>query len=136
MPVEYFLRYKGQLYDIGTKIRFRSSGMEWEGTIVFFSTHTFIVKCSNGHTKELSQHSALDKLILEIIEPVYYTGPVPEPYNPNINPPGYEDSFVGTVWYIVIMVVGVIFKDRWLIWIFATIFYFLWQAGIMGGNKR
>ena len=139
MPVEYFLRYKGQLYDVGTKIRFRTGLAEWhreqEGVIVAFFTNTFLVKCSDGHTEELSHFKPLERMIIEIVEPVYYTGPVPQSHNHSINPPEYNDLFVGTVWYIVIMAVGLFFNDRWLIWIFASIYFFLWQAGIIGGNK-
>lgn len=35
-----------------------------------------------------------------------------------------EKSFYKLLWYIIIMIVGVIFYDRWLIWIGATIVFF------------
>jgi hypothetical protein len=34
-----------------------------------------------------------------------------------------EKSFYKLLWYIIIMIVGVIFYDRWLIWIGATIVF-------------
>ena len=37
--------------------------------------------------------------------------------------PGAMDDGVALLLYIVVMVVGIIFNDRWLIWIFATIIY-------------
>jgi hypothetical protein len=136
MPVEYFLRYKGQLYDVGTKIRFAARcGLVYEGTITKFVGTWILVELVQGWTYDISQYRDMDKVILEIIEPVYYTGPVPQPHNPNINPPQYNDLFIGTVWYIVIMIAGLFFNDRWLIWIFASIYFFLWQIGIIGGNK-
>lgn len=44
------------------------------------------------------------------------------------------DTSVGTVWYIVIMLVATIFKARIGIWILATIVFLLWKYGYM--NKK
>ena len=37
---------------------------------------------------------------------------------------GTMDNGTATIWYIIIMVGGAIFNDRWLIWIITTIIYF------------
>lgn len=44
-------------------------------------------------------------------------------YIDNLDIPGSMDDGVALLLYIVVMVVGAIFNDRWLIWIFATIVY-------------
>ena len=36
------------------------------------------------------------------------------------------DVFVGVLIYIVIMCIGAIFKDRWMIWIVATAIFGFW----------
>ena len=52
------------------------------------------------------------------------------------NPPSW-DVEVAWIWYIVIMIVAVIFKERLLIWGFTTAVFFLWKNGFMnGGNKK
>ena len=44
-------------------------------------------------------------------------------YIDNLDIPGAMDDGVALLLYIVVMVVGIIFNDRWLIWIVATIVY-------------
>ena len=44
-------------------------------------------------------------------------------YIDNLDIPGAMDDGVALLLYIVVMVVGVIFNDRWIIWIIATILY-------------
>lgn len=46
-----------------------------------------------------------------------------EEYVDNCDIPGAMDDGVALLLYIVVMVVGAIFKDRWLVWIGATITY-------------
>lgn len=46
----------------------------------------------------------------------------------NPQPPQMYNDPTGLIIYILVMIVGVIFVDRWLIWIAATIIYF--------GSKR
>ena len=38
--------------------------------------------------------------------------------------PNTMEDGTATIWYIIIMVVGAIFVDRWLIWIMASFIYF------------
>lgn len=35
------------------------------------------------------------------------------------------------IWYIIVMFCGAFCTDRWLIWIFATIYFILWANGIL-----
>lgn len=43
---------------------------------------------------------------------------------------------IGWIWYILILAVGAIFKERVLIWVFATIVFFLWKKGFLRGGKK
>ena len=73
---------------------------------------------------------------MKIVDPVC---PKIEAQSKSINkrecPPKW-DVEIGWIWYIVIMVVGAIFKDRWLIWIGATAYFFLWKSGFLNGGKK
>lgn len=128
MPVEYFLRYKGKCYDVGTKLKFKFCGSILEGVVEWISHNHIYIRLTDGTGWTLSKVWPLDNTILEIIEPVYYVEPPKKPVKVG-TPPPMEDVFVGWMWYIAIMVVGIIFNDRWLIWIFATIIFFTWKNG-------
>lgn len=139
MPVEYFIRFQDQCYDIGTRIKFKAGywGPVLEGTIEIIHPNIFFVRLTDGRLHQLSKCFSLDNVILDILEPVYYEEPVVE-YKKGIrcgSCPSEDDIFVGWVWYILIMVVGVIFKDRLTIWVFATVVFFLWKNGFFGGRK-
>ena len=140
MPVEYFLRYKGQCYDVGTRLRFKivSFGSPEEGTIEWFSHNKVCIRLTDGSQHLLSTMWPLDNTIVEIIEPVYYEEPTVE-YKRGLKGgvcPPEDDVFVGWVWYIVIMLVGIIFKDRFTIWVVATAVFFLWKNGFLNGGKK
>ena len=143
MPVEYFIRFQGKCYDVGTRLRFRTRAASWasilEGKIEWISHNVFYIRLTDGKGWQLSKMFGLENTIVEIIEPVYYEEP-PVEYVRGIRGSGplpSEDAiFVGWVWYIVIMVVGIIFKDRLMIWVFASAIFFLWKNGFLnGGNK-
>lgn len=132
MPVEYFVRYRGQCYDVGTKLKF-GIGTEpfrtiYEGTIEWISHNHIYIRLTDGTGRMLSKVWPLDNTIVEIVAPVYYIEQ-PKQQTRGGPTPSINDIFVGWVWYIVIMSVGVIFEDRWLIWIFATIIFFIWKNG-------
>jgi hypothetical protein len=141
MPVEYFIRYQGKRYDVGTRLKFKAGSWSgiMEGKIEWISHNVFGIRLTDGTGWQLSHRQSLENTIVEIIEPVYYEEP-PMEYVRGLRgggplPP--EDAiFVGWVWYIAIMVVGVIFKDRLMIWVFASAVFFLWKNGFLnGGNK-
>lgn len=139
MPVEYFLRYRGQCYDVGTKLRFKTSKASWarvvEGTIELITHHDVIIRLTDGSSWELCKIWSLDDVIIEIITPVYYTEPVKTYKNNRVCPP-MGDIDIGWAWYIIIMLVGTIFNDRILIWIVATVYFFLWKNGFFNGGKK
>lgn len=129
-----YMKYHGKYYDVGTKVRIKSEGKIIEATFLGWSSdRSFDCEFYGSKTYKFS---CVDKYIVEIIEPVYpkLTEVPTTATNPNA-PPSWEIE-IGWVWYILIMVVGVIFKDRWIIWIAATIYFFVWKSGLWnGGNK-
>jgi hypothetical protein len=77
-----------------------------------------------------------DRLIVEIIKPVYYTGPIYSEYPNERNSPPSWDVEMGWIYYILAMIVGTLFNARWVIYIFATVIFFAWKNGFLnGGNK-
>jgi hypothetical protein len=129
------LYYKGVYYDVGTKVKLQT---KWDGIIV--ATYA-----GYGEFKEISKYHfnwglPPERYIVKIIEPVYYEPPKPEESSEkekkvNIflrsGSGSWQSSdtiLYGLFWYIAIMLIGAIFKDRWLIWIITTIVFFSWKA--------
>ena len=137
MPVEYFVRYKGKCYDVGTRLKYKTD--KWcdgfEGTIEWISHNVFYVRLIDGSGRQLSKMYSLDNIIVEIIEPVYYEEPPKKNVRRGVYP-SENDIFVGWVWYILIMVVGTIFNARLLIWIVATAVFFSWKNGFLKGDNE
>ena len=142
MPVEYFIRYKGLFYDVGTRLKFKaySYGYYWgikEGVIEKFINTTVFIRGDDGVLYEYSTTKGLvdfNNIIIEIIDPVYYE--IEDVVNNNRNYPSSWDVEIGWIWYIIIMIVGSIFKARLIIWIFTTAYFFLWNNGFLKGGKK
>ena len=145
--------FQGKYYDVGTKVKFIRK-YQWnsvtEGTIIWIEPNSITIKTYNDINYNIFV-SDVDRMIKEIIEPIYYTGSVQPPIQPsasgtdvlykgveankNRNYPSEGDVEVGWIWYIIIMLVGAIFKDRWIIWVVATFYFFSWKNGLLGGKK-
>ena len=142
MPVEYFIRYKGLLYDVGTRLKFKaySYGYYWgekEGVIEKFIGSTVFIKGDDGILYEYSTTKYLvdfDKVIIEIIEPIYYTLEKSSVADRDC-PPSW-DIEIGWIWYVILMVVGAIFKARIIIWVFVSAYFFLWKNGFINGGRK
>lgn len=141
MPVENFLRYKGSCYDVGTKLRFyyKDHGVLLgvkTGVIEKFINGHIIIKTDDGFICDsystIPNLYDFDKIIVEIIEPVYYKEEPKQIPTNNRNYPSEDSIFIGWILYVLIMLVGTIFKARLMIWIFATALFFLWKNGFMG----
>jgi hypothetical protein len=142
MPVEYFIRYKGLCYDVGTRLKFKAISYNYywgikEGVIEQFIGTTAFIRADDGLLYEYSTTKYLvdfDKVIVEIINPIYY---IPETTTKNNrNCPPDWDIEIGWIWYIVIMVVGTIFNARLMIWVLASAYFFLWKSGFLNGGKK
>ena len=140
MPIEYFVRYQGKCYDVGTKVRFYKHGDSYippiNGEVEKFIKGWVYIRGENGvlySFKPISRN--FDCIIVEILEPVYYE----EPPKTNVRKgvyPSENDIFIGWVWYILIMVVGTIFNARLLIWVVATAVFFSWKNGLLKGDDK
>ena len=79
-----------------------------------------------------------DEYIIQIIKPIYYQELSVEEYKKaNIfvrtgsgSAAHNDDIFHGLLLYIIVMIGAIIFNDRWLIWISATVIYFGWLKTI------
>ena len=142
MPVEYFVRFQGKCYDVGTKLKFYDyvfgirNPYPTTGTIEKFISTTCFIKGDDGriYTFSTAVQESGNRYVAEIIEPVYYNPPK-QSFTKSKNYPAPWDVEIGWIWYIVIMVFGTIFNERFLLWTVATVFFFLWKSGRLGGNK-
>jgi hypothetical protein len=138
MPVEYFIRFQGKCYDVGTRLKFYPYGRTWFtpmiGVIEEFMGTTCFIRGDDGKTYTLStvvQENG-NKCVVEIIEPVYYI--LKGDTTNRFCPPAWKIEDV-LVWYIIIMVVGALFQVRLLIWVVASIFFFAWVTGRFKNNN-
>jgi hypothetical protein len=123
MKQEYFY-HNGQKYGVGTEFWFTGI-CRLNGENVFLKDERCVFKyiCMitgyvvfdvkgeetwcGSRTFEKSICLAHERTVTELQEELYLS----------------KESFSKLLWYIIIMVVGVIFYDRWLIWIGATIVF-------------
>ena len=122
MRVEYF-DYNGKQYGVGTEFLF--TGLCYlRGSTVFLKNERCVFKYIrpeasavfdvNGEEAWCSERVFANSICFE--DEMETSAPQEELYLSN-------KSFYKLLWYIIIMVVGVIFYDRWLIWIGATIVF-------------
>ena len=122
--------YKGQYYDIGTKVKLKT---KWNENII--TTYIGYGEFEGVHKHTYYSLMAPEHYIVEIIEPVYYQEPEPDTSQrasifTRTGSGSWQSSdavMIGLIWYIVIMIIGSIFNARWLIWILATIIFFAWK---------
>lgn len=143
---DYF-EFKGVKYGIGTIVKVPSStDIRWVSPKKYSHEATFIGNSTFRYNKLLGCITLYEdgsNLIggkyeeyIEIIEPVYYQEPQPLPAKKGSiwtrtgsgSWDAHGDVCIGLIWYIVIMLVATIFKDRIAIWIITTIVFFSWKA--------
>ena len=151
----YFM-YKGKAYGIGTKVIFKptvefdmcylNNSKSNDPEVVKREPHTFFRGCTNGRCEfewcesiydstqyQYQAHSRVttfnpDADILKIVEPIevelvsWQHKAIQNMFSGKAS----VDVFGGVLIYIVVMCVGAIFKDNWLIWIVATIVFIAW----------
>jgi hypothetical protein len=140
---EYF-EFKGIKYGIGTVVKVPlSTDLRWTTP----GSHTYEAKFVGGGRfafthlqggislyESRGHFSGKYEEYIEIVKPVYYQEPEPpRPQNMFFRTKSgtwdaHNEVCIGFIWYIAIMLLAVIFKDKIGIWIFATIVYFLWKA--------
>ena len=142
--MKYYFEFKGVKYGIGTivkvpstlELRWRSrdeimeiSRFSGNSCFEFTHKHGFInLYESSGHLSGKYEN------YIEIVTPVYYQdSDPPKPQNIFLRTrsdtwDAHNDVCIGLIWYIAIMLIATIFKDRVSIWILVTIIYFIWKS--------
>lgn len=129
-PVRY-LYYEGKYYDVGTKVKMKT---KFNGIVIT----TFLGGCEYEGVYEHFNPVPAENYIIEIIDPIYAPGQESNADVKNIITynPRQGDIQIGWIWYILIMLLGSIFNDRWLIWIAATVIFFIWKGANHKGGKK
>jgi hypothetical protein len=140
--VPYF-EFQGVKYGIGTILKVpRTLDLRWRSKEQIMKEAEFVGGgCFEflNHTGSifLCQNRGLSgpyEEYIEIIKPVYYQEPEGlKPQNIFLSTgsgswDAHNDICVGLIWYIIIMVVGVLFKARLIIWVLATWYFFAWKS--------
>lgn len=141
-----YMKYQGQYYDVGTKVKIKGpmgvvgatfEGWKYRGEGCFTADSGSYFDLYNNYN-----FSAVNKFIEKIVEPVYPDLQPTETYTnggfgmPSRNKPPSWEVEIGWIWYIAIMLVLIIFKDRWLGWTAATVIFFGWKNGFLNGGKK
>ncbi len=128
--------YKGVEYADGTKVRMNTyyhgeQIMTYHTSVYesgFYSDNPCVWRI-NIFTMEVS-----DRLIIEIVEPVY---PIKKPVgatNRNYPPIGSIDT--GWAWYIALMFAATFVNGNWVLWILISITFFTWKNGLWNGGSK
>ena len=140
-----YMKFRGVYYDVGTICKIK--GPRGPVTVRFtgwkqgrFNDNFELIDASLS--KSWVMYNSYDRVgvndyCLEIIKPVYppQEAVVKTPVGGREKPPSW-DVEVAWIWYIVIMAVTVIFKDRIGLWILESIVFFGWKEGIFKGGKK
>lgn len=140
----YYFVYCGVAYGVGTKVKLKEHvhTKTYNTTITKNDIYVFQFGCVDGirmfcwadETRRPNWHKGLiyirncDEDIEEIIEPVYpnFVSWQEKAIDNMVNKTVVADVFGGVLMYIIAMLVGAIFKDRFLIWTIGTVIFGLW----------
>lgn len=129
------LEYRGQKYDVGTVLLINTQSFGTQRvTITYCKSMGVHYRTEDGIPGQFYKYDNLDKIILDIIEPIYYQEIVYQRLSNNANSPPKWEVDIGWIWYLLIMIGGAIFQAKVLIWIVATIIFFKWKNGEFKGG--
>lgn len=122
--LNWYLYYKEQYYDAGTKVKIQTK----YGDVV---VATYI-----GYGRYDSVNIYEFHHIIEVIEPIYYMPQkVYSSKKTNIftrtrsgSWQSHSEVCLGLVWYIVVMIVATLFVDRIGLWVLITFIFFSWKG--------
>ena len=140
-----FMKFRGVYYDVGTICKIK--GPKGPVTVRFtgwkqgrFNENFELI--DKNLSPSFYMYNSYDRVgvndyCLEIVKPVYppkdelVTTPVSGREKP------YEwDVQVGWIWYIAIMALTVIFKQRIGLWLLETVVFFGWKNGFFSNKKK
>jgi hypothetical protein len=139
-----YMKYQGVYYDKGTIVRLRGPNGPVDATFMGWQ------QGDRGNFEPIDGRSyrmynsyglqGANKYVLEILHPVYPNlRSIEERCSgfgmPERDKPPSWDVEVAWIWYIVIMAVAIIFKDRLMIWTFVSAVFFLWKNGFLNKKK-
>ncbi len=140
-----YMKFKGEYYDVGTIAKIKG---RYGPVLVRFvgwrhgdrGCFESIDDKAFGLYDTYNRAGVMD-YCLEIIVPVkpnlQTTEEVSDGFGlPERDKPPSWDIEIAWVWYIIIMAVAFIFKERWMIWFFTTAVFFLWKKGFLNGGKK
>ena len=143
MALMPYFEFKGVKYGVGTIAKVpRTLDLRWlpKDKIMkeaeFVGGGYFVFSNSSGSIHLYGERGLSGKYeeYIEIIKPVYYQEPEPSKQQNIFFRTGsgswdaHNKVCIGFVWYVLVMFLAIIFKDRLIIWVIATIVYFLWKA--------
>ena len=139
-----FFIYRNVAYGVGTKVKLKESVhyKTHNTNIAKNDTYVFYLGCKNGENifhwcgpedrRKVFRGQIwirnCDEDIEEIVEPVYvkFVSWQEKALDNMVNKKVNADVFGGVLMYIVMMLIGAIFKDRFLIWAIGTVIFGLW----------
>jgi hypothetical protein len=140
-----YMKYKGEYYDVGTICKIKGP---YGPRLARFTGWKFgndrnnfeLVNKGDYGLYNSYNRAGVNDYCLEIVVPVKPNLQKTEASCNGFGLPGRDkppswDVEVAWIWYIVIMAVGTIFKDRFLIWGFASAVFFLWKNGFLNNKK-
>ncbi len=121
--IEEYFTYNGEKYGVGTEFWF--TGLCYlRGSTVFLKNERCVFKyVSPGDSVVFDVNGETAWCSIRAFRNSIHIGCETETESAHEELYLSEKSFNKLLWYIIIMVVGVIFYDRWLIWIGATIVF-------------
>ncbi len=132
----HYFEYKGIKYAAGTRLKYKSSTYG-------IQTYTFngAEYCSefipdDERVQKVLSYRARTDCIVEIIEPVFYdekNQKKSEKFQNDNSDMTIETAFL---FYVIIMVVGTVFKIKWVVWVLTTIGFAIWRAWFLLKKKR
>lgn len=136
-----YMKYKGQYYDKGTIVKIRGVLGVVKAEFIGWTYNNY--GCFRPVNEKESclyskyNPSGVNAYIVEIVKPVYpnLTSVISEKVD-NSNKPSSWEIEVAWIWYIVIMAVTIIFKERIGLWVLESAVFFGWKEGILKGGKR
>ena len=142
-----YMKYNGEYYDVGTICKVKGHYGPVLVRFVGWQYHSDrgCFEAINDNDRrglyDTYGFAGVMNYCLEIVAPVKPSLQQTETHIdkgglPDREKPPSWDIEVAWIWYIVIMLVLVIFKDRWLGWIATSAIFFLWKNGILNGGKK
>ena len=136
-----YMKYKGKYYDKGTIVKIRGilGVVTAEFTGWTYGNHGCFRPINENESSLYNNYNpgGVNAYIVEIVKPVCpkLDSVTPTQTENRSKPPSW-DVEVAWIWYIVIMLVTVIFKDRIGLWILESFIFFGWKEGIFKGGKK